>query len=139
MSTRQYDENDVYGGWYHSDLTNHCVRATAVTVLSDRNVEARHIKAVTGHKSDSAIESYNARASFPQKENMSNILSGFVSGEESSLQQQAIQNRSDDQIQIQNENCPSSSSAVVTSHVYQQSNNHLPQAFTFHDCTVFFR
>ena len=120
-------------------LTNHCVRATAVTVLSDRNVEARHIKAVTGHKSDSAIESYNARASFPQKENMSNILSGFVSGEESSLQQQAIQNRSDDQIQIQNENCPSSSSAVVTSHVYQQSNNHLPQAFTFHDCTVFFR
>ena len=60
MSTRQYDENDVYGGWYHSDLTNHCVRATAVTVLSDRNVEARHIKAVKVHKSDSAIESYNA-------------------------------------------------------------------------------
>ena len=64
-------------------LTNHCVRATAVTVLFDRNIEARQIKAVTGHKSDSAIESYNARASFPQKENMSNILSGFVSGEES--------------------------------------------------------
>ena len=49
-------------------LTNHCVRATAVTVLSDSNVEARHIKAVTGHKSDSSIESYNARASFHQKE-----------------------------------------------------------------------
>ena len=51
-------------------LTNHCVRATAVTVLSDRNVEARHIKAVTGHKTGSAIEFYNASASFPQKENM---------------------------------------------------------------------
>jgi len=35
-------------------LTNHCVRATAVTVLADHNVEARHIKvkAVTGHRSD---------------------------------------------------------------------------------------
>jgi len=54
-------------------LINHCVRAMAVMVLSDHNVEAKHIKAATGHKSDSAIESYNARASFPQKENMSNI------------------------------------------------------------------
>ena len=102
-------------------LTNHCVRATAVTVLSDRNVEARHIKTVTGHKSDSAIESYSARASFPQRENMSNILSGFVSGEESSLQPPAMQNHSDVQIQMQNENYPSSSSTAVTSQVYQQS------------------
>ena len=117
-------------------LTNHCVRATAVTVLSDRNVEARHIKAVTGHKSDNAIESYSARASFPQKENMSNILSRFVSGEESSLQPPAMQNHSDVQIQMQNENYPSSSSTAVTSQVYQQSNNHLPQSFTFHGCTV---
>ena len=103
-----------------------------MTVLSDRNVEARHIKAVTGHKSDSAIESYSARASFPQKENMSNILSRFVSGEESSLQPPAMQNHSDVQIQMQNENYPSSSSTAVTSQVYQQSNNHLPQSFTFH-------
>ena len=55
-------------------LTNHCVRATAVTVLSDSHVKARYIKTVTGHKSDSLIESYNARASFHQKENMSNVL-----------------------------------------------------------------
>ena len=38
-------------------LTNHCVRANSVTVLSDCNVEARHIKAVTGHESNMAIES----------------------------------------------------------------------------------
>ena len=62
-------------------LTNHCVTATAVTVLSDHNVEARHIKAVSVHKSDQSIESYNAQASFQQKENMSNILSHFVSGQ----------------------------------------------------------
>ena len=55
-------------------LTNHCVWATSVTVLSDHNVEARHIKVVTGHKSTTSVESYNARASLQQKENMSNIL-----------------------------------------------------------------
>ena len=62
-------------------LTNHCVRATSVTVLSDHNVEARQIKVVTGHKSTTSIESYNARASLQQKENMSNILSRFVAGD----------------------------------------------------------
>ena len=117
--------------------SNHCVRATAVTVLSDSNVEARHIRAVTGHKSDSSIESYDARASFRQKENMSNILSGFVSGEEPSHQPLTIQNRSNVQLQIQNENSPSSSSSVVASQVYQQSTDaHLPQSFRFHGCMV---
>ena len=62
-------------------LSNHCVRATLVTVLSDHNVEARHIKVVTGHKSTTLIESYNARASLQQKENMSYILSRFVAGD----------------------------------------------------------
>ncbi|XP_028416817.1 uncharacterized protein LOC114541025 [Dendronephthya gigantea] len=59
-------------------LTNHCVRATSVTVLSDSNVEARHIKSVSGHKSDQSIQSYSVRPSFRQKENMSNILSHFI-------------------------------------------------------------
>ena len=117
-------------------LTNHCVRATAVTVLSDHNVEARHIKAVTGHKSDSSTESYNARASFHQKENMSNILSAFVSGEEPSHHQLAIQNRSNVHLQIQNEKNQFSSSPAVASQVYEQSNTHLPQSFDFHGCTV---
>ena len=29
-------------------LTNHCLRATSVTVLSDHNYETRHIKSITG-------------------------------------------------------------------------------------------
>jgi len=62
-------------------LTNYCVRVTSVTVLSDHNIEARRIKTVTGHKSDNSIESYCSRASFQQKENMSSILSGFISGD----------------------------------------------------------
>lgn len=59
-------------------LTNHCVRATSVTVLSNADVETRHIKCVTGHKSDSSIESYSNKPSFQQKEKMSAILSKFV-------------------------------------------------------------
>jgi len=62
-------------------LTNHCARTTSVTVLSDHNIEARHIKTVTGHKSDNSIESYCSRASIQQKENMYSILSGFTSGD----------------------------------------------------------
>ena len=44
-------------------LTNHCLRATAVTVLSDHKCETRHIKSVTGHRSDQAVESHNDRPS----------------------------------------------------------------------------
>ena len=63
-------------------LTNRCVRSTSATVLSDHNIEAKHIKTVSaGHKSDNSIESYCSRASFQQKGNMSNILGGFISGD----------------------------------------------------------
>ena len=68
-------------------LTNHCFQATSVTVLTDCNVEATHIKAVTGHKLNMSIESYSARASFEEKEKMSGILSSFVHGNRQPLQQ----------------------------------------------------
>ena len=52
-------------------LTNHCLRATSVTVLSDHNCETRHIKSITGHKSDQAVDSYNERPSIEQQQKMS--------------------------------------------------------------------
>ena len=55
IHARQYDEEDEPKVGIEPHLTNHCVRATAVTVLSDHNVEARNIKAETGHKSDQSI------------------------------------------------------------------------------------
>lgn len=56
-------------------LTNHCVRVTSiVTILSEDNVETRHIKCVTGHKSDTSIESLSSKQwfqhMFQQKEKM---------------------------------------------------------------------
>ena len=59
-------------------LTNHCLRATAVTVLSDHNCETKHIKSITGHRSDQAVELYNDRPSIEQ-EKMSHVLSDLVS------------------------------------------------------------
>ena len=38
--------------------TNHSIRATAVTILDKRGYEARHIMAVSGHKSESSLRSY---------------------------------------------------------------------------------
>ena len=118
-------------------LTNDSIRASSVTVLSDSNVEARHIKAVTGHKSDNSIESYNTRASFQQKENMSNILSRFVAGSQqnqcsstntisdnpaSYTVQKADENTSDVQLRVDNK---------ATNFDMRG-----PHSFNFHNCSV---
>ena len=63
-------------------LTNHCLRATAVIVLSDNNCETRHSKSVIGHKSDNSIESHNDRPSLDQQKKMSEALSSFLYGHE---------------------------------------------------------
>ena len=39
------------------------IRATAVSLLDECNFEARHIKRVSGHKSESSIRSYSRRLS----------------------------------------------------------------------------
>ena len=67
-------------------LSNHCLRATSVTVLSDSNCETRRIKSVTGYKSNNSIESYNDRPSLDQRKKMSEALSSFFRGHEAWLQ-----------------------------------------------------
>lgn len=64
---------------------------TSVTILSDANVETRHIKCVTGQKSDTTIESYSFKPSFQQKEKMSTILSSFNGGENFNTRHEAQQ------------------------------------------------
>ena len=39
--------------------TNHCVRATCVTLLDAADYEARDIMAISGHRSESSIRSYS--------------------------------------------------------------------------------
>ena len=56
--------------------TNHCIRATSVTILDRCGFEARHIMSVNGHRSKSSIRSYS-RTDSDMKKNMSRELSKF--------------------------------------------------------------
>ena len=110
-------------------IANHCVRATSVTVLSDHNIEARHINTATGHKSDNSIEFYCSRASFNQKDNMSNILSGFISGD--SAEPRVLQGASTSK-ELTGASTPSVAPQDQQSTVKMQ----MPQSFSFHGCSV---
>ena len=50
------------------EYTNHCIRATAVTILDQNNFKARHIMRVSGHKSEASIRSYSRHLSSDSKE-----------------------------------------------------------------------
>jgi len=110
-------------------LTNHCIRATSVTVLSDHNVEARHIKTATGNKSDNSTESYCSRASFKQKENMSSILSGFISGDSAEPQVLALEGAS-----TSKEFTGASTQFVAPQDQQSTVKMQMPQSFSFHGC-----
>jgi hypothetical protein len=56
--------------------TNHCVRATSVTLLSHAGVETREICKITGHKNDQSLKSYSTESSANQKRAYSAILQG---------------------------------------------------------------
>ena len=59
-------------------FTSHRVRSTTFNILSSRNMKNRHIRAVTGHKSDASLESYNDRPTFEQFQDMSSAITEFV-------------------------------------------------------------
>ena len=59
-------------------FTNHCVRSTTVNILLSRNMKNRHIRAVTGHKSDASLESYNDCRTFEQFQDMSLAITDFI-------------------------------------------------------------
>ena len=58
--------------------TNHCIRATCVTVLDRNGYEARHIMSVSGHKKVESIQSYSSKTSNEKKRQMSNSLASSI-------------------------------------------------------------
>ena len=71
--------------------TNHCIRATAITLWSDAGLSNRRITTLSGHRNENSLKSYNARPSSQQLQVCSNILS-------SALKPQATQ--ADQQVQV---------------------------------------
>ena len=55
--------------------TNHCIRATTITILDKAGIEARHIMSVSGHRSETSIRSYSKTGN-ELKRKMSETLSG---------------------------------------------------------------
>ena len=55
--------------------TNHSVRASAITMLSDANVPDRHIMFTSGHSSEQSIAHYSSRPSVSQLESVSDTIS----------------------------------------------------------------
>ena len=55
--------------------TNHSIRATTITKLEEHGFEARHIQAVSGHKSENTIKCYSKKCPDKKKRQMSNALS----------------------------------------------------------------
>ena len=58
--------------------TNHCVRATAITLLAHAGVETREIMKISGHRNEASVRSYNSDSSAGQKRLYSSILQGFT-------------------------------------------------------------
>ena len=115
--------------WIAPHLTNRCVRSTSVTVLSDHNIEAKHIKTVSaGHKSDNSIESYCSRASFQQKGNMSNILGGFISGDSTEPRVLVLEGTK--------ELTGASTLSVAPQNQQSAVQMQMPQSFSFHCSSV---
>ena len=54
--------------------TNHSIRATTITILDGKGYESRHIKTVSGHRSDNSIQSY-CRTNLNTKRKMCEELS----------------------------------------------------------------
>ena len=66
--------------------TNHCLRETAITLLSEAKVPNRHIMAISGHRSEASLASYNNRPSQNQPYNCSDVIAAAASGKSKRLE-----------------------------------------------------
>ena len=58
--------------------TNHSVRASAITLLSDANIPDRRIMFVSGHSSEQSLAHYSSRPSVTQLESVSDAIANVV-------------------------------------------------------------
>jgi len=58
--------------------TNHCIRAIAITTLSDAGFETRHIMTVSGNRNEASVRSYVSDSTAVQKHQMSEELSDLT-------------------------------------------------------------
>ena len=64
------------------EYTNHCLRATVTTILSNAGCKARNIMSVTGHKNEQSSKGYVTEPSLEQRNQMYDILHKYGKPEE---------------------------------------------------------
>lgn len=130
--------------------TNHCLRATSVTLLDHAGFASRDIMTVSGHKSETSIKNY-VRTSEAQKQKMSDSISSAIIQEPVSdefvnipLSDSQVASIFEDIAQsstavnpLPRENAilpmsPSTANSLVVTNQHKQEN----AAFHFHGCVV---
>ena len=102
--------------------TNHCVRATAITLWSEAGLADRHICHISGHRmrNPNSLQHYNSRPSSTKLRKCSDVLSSALTG---SIQTTQMKQMSSQQFQSVSSRQPREmSSAVVESHRSTSSN-----------------
>jgi hypothetical protein len=70
--------------------TNHCIRATCITLLSEAGFEGRHIITLSGHRSEEGIKGYCRDTSEEQKRDMSKSISAFTTVVNDTVRQSSV-------------------------------------------------
>lgn len=75
--------------------TNHSIRATCISTLDNKGMEARHIMSISGHKSETSIKSYSRNVSEEKTHEMCVVLQNIVQqpNTEQRLQLQVYQSK----------------------------------------------
>lgn len=95
--------------------TNHCLKATTVTVLKQAGMSSKDIMSVSGHKNSASLDSYAAAPTMNERAKMSNILSNYSKEDHIKTFEEIATTSNNDIAPIVN--IPSTSSAVLSSNM----------------------
>lgn len=121
--------------------TNHCVRATAITLWSNAGISNRHIMAILGHRSQQSLVSYNSRPSTSQLHNCSQVLSRAFSSsinnhsQPSEVSQQTMSFQTK---QVATKSLFGDCSIQKLQIVFNSSSSEIESSFKWHLRTVFY-
>lgn len=73
--------------------TNHCVRATSITLWSNAGLTNRHIMSISGHRNEQSLLHYNQRPSTSQLKRCSDVLSQALGGDSSDTDERQVPQR----------------------------------------------
>ena len=124
--------------------TNHSIRATTISILDECGYEARHIMAVSGHRSENSIRSYAAKTSLSKKRKMSEALSSTTLADQTPQRAHsdtvlAEMNLPKSPINYNNLLTDSQEDFLLNELNLQQSNTQQNVVNNYHNCTFNFK